>query len=321
MSLRDRRNSFSAKIFDTARAARRFSLLLGKEKVSVLESPRDKPEIVDSKVFGVELKTAVMRSNKSHHMLPDVVYKCLIYLETKGVCEEGIFRMSGSATDILKMKEQFDQGQDYDVRSCLNPHTVAGVLKLFLRELPVPLLITDLDASEVSDVLAYTKSIVEGSPQENRYLLGCLFKLLNKISEREDVTKMGVKNLVIVFSAALHCSGTVITALIKHATLIFPENLLEKTVKINDVITENKKEKSDADKGGKKKSLFDDEGDIFGMEDDFQRITIKEDTEQSSVALVQDLWTSPVFRRKKKGQKSIFDSDDEEEGQVQQNGW
>jgi len=320
MSLRERRNSFSTKIFETGRAVRRFSLLLGKDRLSgvVYESPKESiSESADNKVFGVELKTAVMRSNKSHHMLPDVAYKCLVYLEQKGVTEEGIFRLSGSATDIQKMREQFDLGQDYDVRSCLNPHTVAGVLKLFLRELPVPLLIAD--ATEVSDVLEYTKSIVESAPQENRYLMGCLFKLLHKVSEQEGVTKMGVKNLVIVFSAALQCSGTVITTLIKHATHIFPDNLLEKTVKI-DTIAENNKIAINqllSEKEVKKSNMFGDEDDIFGMEDDFEPTKKKTDLDQSSVALVQDLCKSPAFKKKWKSQKSIFDSDDEDSG----SGW
>jgi len=210
---------------------RRFSLLLPKGVLPDIQKEKEKllAEITaESKVFGVDLKTAVLRSNKSHYLLPAVVYKCLTYLGQRGVSEEGIFRLSGSVADMKKMKEQFDQGSDVNVTLCNNPHTVAGVLKLFLRELPTPLIQADIDAGD-TNVVGSVKSMIDKLSEEAKCLLGCLFTLLAKVSKQEEVTKMGVTNLVIVFSPALQCSGTIVTTLIKHAATIFPENQLEKT--------------------------------------------------------------------------------------------
>lgn len=180
------------------------------------------------KVFGVDLQAAVQKSNTSHKMLPDVMYKCFTYLDDKAVAEEGIFRLSGSATDILRIKGQFNTGCAYDLNTCLNPHTVSGLLKLFLRELPHPLFPTEIDTVE-GDLLGRIKTMVGALPAENRCLMSCLFWLLHKISKAEAVTKMGTQNLVIVFSATLNCSGAILTKIIKHAMDIFPENALQNT--------------------------------------------------------------------------------------------
>ena len=38
------------------------------------------------------------------------------------------------------MQTQFDKGDDVDFSGCKDPHVVSNVLKLYLRELPNPLL-------------------------------------------------------------------------------------------------------------------------------------------------------------------------------------
>jgi hypothetical protein len=52
---------------------------------------------------------------------------------------EGIFRLSGNAVRVREIKTQFDRGQDVDLSKETDPHVVAGLIKLFLRELPEPL--------------------------------------------------------------------------------------------------------------------------------------------------------------------------------------
>lgn len=59
---------------------------------------------------------------------------------------EGIFRLSGASSMINQLKEAFDHsasgGKNLNLCSIPNVdgHTVASLLKLFLRELPDPLL-------------------------------------------------------------------------------------------------------------------------------------------------------------------------------------
>ena len=81
--------------------------------------------------------------------LPAVVYRCLEYLESKNAQnEEGIFRMSGSNVVIKSLKKRFNAEGDFDFLCHDEPyfdvHAVASLLKLYLRELPQPVLTRDL---------------------------------------------------------------------------------------------------------------------------------------------------------------------------------
>ena len=81
--------------------------------------------------------------------LPAVVYRCLEYLESKDAWrEEGIFRMSGSNVVIKGLKKRFNAEGDFDFLGPDEPyfdvHAVASLLKLYLRELPQPVLTRDM---------------------------------------------------------------------------------------------------------------------------------------------------------------------------------
>ncbi len=81
--------------------------------------------------------------------LPAVVYRCLEYLEMKDAAsEEGIFRMSGSNTLIKGLRSRFNAEGDLDLLGDDEPyydvHAVASLLKLYLRELPQPVLTREL---------------------------------------------------------------------------------------------------------------------------------------------------------------------------------
>lgn len=53
-----------------------------------------------------------------------------------GYDQEGIFRVNGSARIIEKLRTSFDQTGDADLAEDGDVMAVAGLLKLFLRELP-----------------------------------------------------------------------------------------------------------------------------------------------------------------------------------------
>ncbi|EIN11873.1 RhoGAP-domain-containing protein [Punctularia strigosozonata HHB-11173 SS5] len=80
--------------------------------------------------------------------LPALVVRCAQHILKWGVDEEGLFRISGRASHIAKLRAEFDTGADYDVSECtpgdLDPHAVASVFKAYLRELPEPILTHEL---------------------------------------------------------------------------------------------------------------------------------------------------------------------------------
>ena len=87
--------------------------------------------------------------------LPAVVYRCIEYLEMKNAAgEEGIFRMSGSNTLIKGLRSRFNAEGDFDLLGEEEPyydvHAIASLLKLYLRELPQPVLTKELHLQFIS---------------------------------------------------------------------------------------------------------------------------------------------------------------------------
>lgn len=58
-----------------------------------------------------------------------------------GLHHQGIFRVSGSQVEINNFKDAFERGEDplADMTDASDINSVAGVLKLYLRELREPL--------------------------------------------------------------------------------------------------------------------------------------------------------------------------------------
>ena len=107
--------------------------------------------------FGVPLAEAVeyCAPHGVDVCLPAVVYRCLEYLEANNAAsEEGIFRMSGSNVVIKALKSRFNAEVDIDLLSpdeqYTDVHAVASLLKLYLRELPQPVLTRELHLQFIS---------------------------------------------------------------------------------------------------------------------------------------------------------------------------
>lgn len=68
-----------------------------------------------------------------------VIETCIAWL-LHNIDEEGLFRIPGSTSKVKKLKSSFDAGFVDLEEHVHDPHTVAGCLKSYLRELPEPLL-------------------------------------------------------------------------------------------------------------------------------------------------------------------------------------
>ena len=79
-----------------------------------------------SRVFGVALEEHLQSTRRE---LAVVIEVC-VGLILRNPEEEGLFRISGSASRIKKLKSDFDSGRSIDVEDlAFDPHTVAGTLK------------------------------------------------------------------------------------------------------------------------------------------------------------------------------------------------
>lgn len=106
------------------------------------DTPLPKPS---KQVFGVSLEEAVRISRVSEgYELPAVVYRCIEYLDAMdAVLEEGLYRLSGSNSTMKALREKFNQEGDVNLMAAKDDydvHVVAGLLKMWLRELPTSVL-------------------------------------------------------------------------------------------------------------------------------------------------------------------------------------
>ncbi|ELR18936.1 RhoGAP domain containing protein [Acanthamoeba castellanii str. Neff] len=166
-------------------------------------------------LFGLPLAAGCAR-NPTTSLLPIVCERAFEVLDTRGVELEGIFRVSGSTALLNELKQRFDRGEDVDL-GFAEVHTVAGLLKLYLRELPEPLMtfrlyepfITAVRRSrEWTDIGDEVAALVRELPTENYILSARLYTLLGRVAENADKNLMNVNNLAIVVGPNVRDAST-----------------------------------------------------------------------------------------------------------------
>ena len=188
-------------------------------------------------LFGVPLKHALR-----HNLLPTVVFRCIEYLDTKqAYMEEGIYRLSGSSNAIKQIKDTFNQRGDLDLlKDVYDPHAIAGLLKLWFRELPENILTNDLhkyfqkvNELEKSSKTVELRKLVNMLPVEYYTLLRALIAHLRIVTNYSHVNKMTISNIGIVFAPTLNISAGVFCHFIQQFEEIFMDtNTLEDTESI-----------------------------------------------------------------------------------------
>ncbi|GAM89242.1 hypothetical protein ANO11243_072790 [Dothideomycetidae sp. 11243] len=186
-------------------------------------------------VFGMPLAEVIEYASPTDVpvQLPAVVYRCLEYLRGMDAkSEEGIFRMSGSNVVIKALRERFNTEGDVKLlapgEQMYDIHAVASLLKLYLRELPATILTRDLhlDFVKCLELDDHTRIdafniLVNRLPPANRELMDKLTGFLREIVDHENVNKMNVRNVGIVFSPTLNIPGPLITIFVTDYARIF----------------------------------------------------------------------------------------------------
>lgn len=187
------------------------------------------------RVFGVPLPEAISLASKNvHHcVVPAIVYRCIEHLKIRdAVFEEGIFRLSGSTATIRALKERFNNEYDVDLvksETFYDIHAVAGLLKLYLREIPTLILSSYLapefreavDIEDPTTKVLRLKALVQELPRENRDLLCVLCSLLTEIISYSEINKMNLRNVGIVFAPTLNISAYVLVHFLTDFDAIF----------------------------------------------------------------------------------------------------
>ncbi|ORX86387.1 UPF0183-domain-containing protein [Basidiobolus meristosporus CBS 931.73] len=172
-------------------------------------------------IFGQPLEIAVQQSRIDKECpVPAVVIRCIEYLDCNGLNEVGLYRVPGSTKEVTRLKAIFDEGNDMDLLdSNEDPNAAATLLKMYLRELPDPIITQDLQMENVAEKLA---RVAEQLPEPNYHLLHWLMSHLARLDYYNKQNKMTVSNLGLIFCPTLLISSVLFTAFVNHVGTIFP---------------------------------------------------------------------------------------------------
>ncbi|XP_054482984.1 ralA-binding protein 1 [Anoplopoma fimbria] len=190
-------------------------------------------------IFGAPLTEAVKRTALYDGIqLPAVFRECVDYIESYGMKCEGIYRVSGMKSKVDELKAAYDREEcpcleEYD------PHTVASLLKQYLRELPDNLLVRDLaqrfeDACsrqvEAEKMTEFQRLLAEVLP-ESRLILSWLITHMDHVIAREADTKMNIQNISIVLNPTIQIGNRVLYTFFTHVRELFGDVVLKPVVR------------------------------------------------------------------------------------------
>ncbi|XP_037069231.1 SLIT-ROBO Rho GTPase-activating protein 1-like [Pollicipes pollicipes] len=162
------------------------------------------------RLFGGSLSEYLEQSGQD---IPLIVRSCVRVINLYGLHHQGIFRVSGSQVEINNFRDSFERGEDplADVSDASDINSVAGVLKLYLRELREPFFptqyfdqcmeIAQLGSSD--DQTARLRELVSALPRAVQLVMRYLFAFLSHLSEFSDENMMEPYNLAICFGPTL----------------------------------------------------------------------------------------------------------------------
>nr|CAD7415113.1 unnamed protein product [Timema poppensis] len=189
-------------------------------------------------IFGVPLQLAVDRSRCHDGVdIPLVVRDCIDYVQDHGLTMENIYKLSGIKSKVQLLRRLYNQRENVRLAD-YEPPVVTSLFKQFLRELPEPMLTSELGprfeeaaAVRTAEVRgAQLLSLVEQLPSCNRHLLSWVIVHLNHITCHDTSNKMNTQNLAISLSPVFQMSHRLLTTLLGHCQELFPDVIITKYV-------------------------------------------------------------------------------------------
>ncbi|KAK7163377.1 hypothetical protein R3I93_007433 [Phoxinus phoxinus] len=157
--------------------------------------------------FGVPI-CALVRTADS---VPFVMEKMLVHVEMNGLYTEGIYRKSGSACRAKELHHILEKDPHNVCLDNYPIHTITGLVKQWLRELPDPLMTYRLyndflyaaDLPESSERLRAIYRKLDELPPSNFSTLERLIFHLVKVAKEEAHNRMSANSLSIVFAPCI----------------------------------------------------------------------------------------------------------------------
>uniref|UniRef100_M4AIU6 Rho GTPase activating protein 28 n=1 Tax=Xiphophorus maculatus TaxID=8083 RepID=M4AIU6_XIPMA len=181
-----------------------------------VQSKRSRPphrRTRDSGVFGVSLNSLLDNDRKRFPgvKVPVFFQKLLGVLEQSGLQTEGILRVPGSAARLKLLRRELDRCWCTFDWTDVRPADAGGLLKLFIRELPTPLL-THTHLSTFCSVLGVSSEAHQVQalqllllllPEAHRNTLRALLLFLRKVVSHQDHNRMSLWNVSMVMAPNL----------------------------------------------------------------------------------------------------------------------
>ncbi|KAK1173114.1 beta-chimaerin isoform X1 [Acipenser oxyrinchus oxyrinchus] len=163
------------------------------------------------KVYCCDLTTLVKAHNTQRPMVVDM---CIREIEERGLKSEGLYRVSGFTEHIEDVKMGFDRDgdkADIGADTCMNINIIASALKLYFRDLPIPLITYDayskfIEGAKLINPDSRLEAIHEALlllPPAHYETLRYLVTHLKKVTMYEKDNFMNSENLGIVFGPTL----------------------------------------------------------------------------------------------------------------------
>ncbi|XP_068119653.1 rho GTPase-activating protein 40 isoform X2 [Hyperolius riggenbachi] len=174
-----------------------------------------KRKATESRLFGVPLATLLEQDCKMipNTKVPLILQAMLMSLEKKGLEVQGILRISGSQARIKTIQQRLERNFYTGLFSWddVNPHDIAGLLKLFLRELPAPILTAEyLPAFSAVQKISNLKQRLQALnllililPEANRCTLKALLQFLKKVVDQQESNLMSLWNIATIMAPNL----------------------------------------------------------------------------------------------------------------------
>ncbi|KAI9531250.1 hypothetical protein NQZ68_000747 [Dissostichus eleginoides] len=178
-------------------------------KHDLLHDAIQKAEAVDSDPS--RRRRRMSRTQSSGQQIPVVVESCIRFINLHGLHHEGIFRVPGSQREVNHIRDAFERGEDPLSDSECDLDSVAGVLKLYFRNLEPPLfpydsypqLLECVQIEGVTERATQIKAIISTFPRPLLVVMRYLFAFLNHVSQYSDENMMQPYNLAVCFGPSL----------------------------------------------------------------------------------------------------------------------
>ncbi|TMS16376.1 Rho GTPase-activating protein 4 [Larimichthys crocea] len=160
------------------------------------------------KLFNGDMLSFIKASGQQ---IPIIVQSCICFINLNGLHHEGIFRVPGPKMEVNNLRDAFERGEDPLAERGYDLDSVAGVLKLYFRDLENPLFPIDstsqlLEHAQIkneAERAAQLKMVISSYPEPVIIVMRYLFAFLHHVSQYSDENMMQPYNLAVCFGPTL----------------------------------------------------------------------------------------------------------------------